>query len=77
MNWNNIELPDKNIYFQDADSRIYNADCRDILPLIPDKSIDLVLTDPPDEATMCLGAKTSRNGRGCYWVSRVAGRIAK
>ena len=26
---------------------IYCADCRDILPLIPDKSIDLVLTDPP------------------------------
>ena len=26
---------------------IYCADCREILPLIPDKSIDLVLTDPP------------------------------
>ncbi len=26
---------------------IYCADCRDILPSIPDKSIDLVLTDPP------------------------------
>ena len=47
MNWNNLELPDKNIYFKDEDVLIYCADCRDILPLIPDKSIDLVLTDPP------------------------------
>ena len=47
MNWNGIELPNKNVYFQDDDVIIYCADCRDILPLIPDKSIDLVLTDPP------------------------------
>ena len=34
-------------YYQEGGITIYNADCRDILPLIPDKSIDLVLTDPP------------------------------
>jgi len=34
-------------YYQDDAVAIYHADCRDILPLIPDKSIDLVLTDPP------------------------------
>jgi DNA modification methylase len=36
-------------YYRDnqSDIVIYHADCRDILPLIPDKSIDLVLTDPP------------------------------
>ena len=34
-------------YYQDSEVVIYHADCRDILPLIPDKSIDLVLTDPP------------------------------
>jgi len=28
-------------------NKIYNEDCREILPLLPDKSIDLVLTDPP------------------------------
>lgn len=35
-------------YYQDeqSDIAIYCGDCRDILPLIPDKSIDLVLTDP-------------------------------
>ena len=47
MNWNNIELPDRNVYFKDEDVIIYCADSRDILPLIPDKSIDLVLTSPP------------------------------
>jgi len=36
-------------YYRDptADIVIYCADCRQVLPLIPDKSIDLVLTDPP------------------------------
>lgn len=34
-------------YYQDESVVIYNADCRDILPLIPDKSVDLILTDPP------------------------------
>ena len=47
MEWNGLTLPDKNVYFKDSDSLIYCADCRDVLPLIPDKSIDLVLTDPP------------------------------
>ena len=46
MNWNGIELPDSP-YYQDDAVIIYHSDCRDILPLIPDKSIDLVLTDPP------------------------------
>jgi len=46
MNWNGIELPD-NPYYKDDAVIIYNRDCRSVLPLIPDKSIDLVLTDPP------------------------------
>uniref|UniRef100_A0A6H1ZGJ9 Putative methyltransferase n=1 Tax=viral metagenome TaxID=1070528 RepID=A0A6H1ZGJ9_9ZZZZ len=35
-------------YYRDnqSDIVIYHADCRSILPLIPEKSIDLVLTDP-------------------------------
>jgi DNA modification methylase len=32
---------------RDAGQVIYCSDCRLVLPLIPDKSIDLVLTDPP------------------------------
>jgi len=46
MNWNGLEIPD-NPYFYDEDVVIYNADCREILPRLLDKSIDLVLTDPP------------------------------
>ncbi len=34
-------------YYQDESVAIYHGDCREILPLIPDKSVDLVLTDPP------------------------------
>ena len=45
MNWNGLELPQS--YYQDDAVYIIHADCRDILPLLPDKSIDLVLTDPP------------------------------
>jgi site-specific DNA-methyltransferase (adenine-specific) len=42
------DLPAKDkIYYQDDSVVIYHGDCREILPLIPDKSIDLVLTDPP------------------------------
>jgi site-specific DNA-methyltransferase (adenine-specific) len=50
-------------YYRDwqSDIVIYNADCRDILPLIPDKSIDLVLTDPPYNFEVVGGAFKSTN----------------
>ena len=34
-------------YYSDSEVAIYHADCRELLPLISDKSVDLVLTDPP------------------------------
>lgn len=34
-------------YFETELGVLYNADCLDILPKIPDKTVDLVLTDPP------------------------------
>jgi len=46
MNWNNLQLPD-NPYYKDDAVVIYNADCREILPQLPDNSVDLVLTDIP------------------------------
>ena len=46
MNWNGLELPDR-YYFKDDSVLIYCGDCRDILPQLPDKSVELVLTDPP------------------------------
>ena len=49
MEFNDIIANLPTPYYRDnqADIAIYCADCRDILPLLPDKSIDLVLTDPP------------------------------
>lgn len=46
-------------------NRIINADCLDILRQLPDKCIDLVLTDPPygigvDKMTMFDGAKKQK-----------------
>jgi len=44
MTWHNLpaEIP---IYYEDDSVVLINADCRDILPLLP--KVDLVLTDPP------------------------------
>src|SRR3990167_9612160 len=41
------ELPKPYYHDPVAGITIYHGDCREILPLLPDKSIDLVLTDPP------------------------------
>lgn len=34
-------------------SALFQGDCLDIMPLIPDNSIDLILTDPPYGTTAC------------------------
>ena len=33
--------------------KLINDDCLKVLPTIPDKSIDLILTDPPYGTTSC------------------------
>jgi DNA modification methylase len=33
--------------------QLFNNDCLKVLPTIPDKSIDLILTDPPYGTTAC------------------------
>jgi site-specific DNA-methyltransferase (adenine-specific) len=58
MIWNGFELPPA--YYSDDAVYIINADCRDVLPLIPDKSIDLVLTDPPYGIGEAHGRNKSR-----------------
>ena len=45
MLWNGLELPES--YFHDDDVYIIHGDCRNVLPQMPTKCIDLVLTDPP------------------------------
>jgi len=39
-------------YYGDEWTCIVHGDCREVLPLIPDKSIDLVVTSPPFNANM-------------------------
>lgn len=45
MSW----FPDIGVkpYYEDGAVIIFHGDCRDVLPLIPKESVDLVLTDPP------------------------------
>jgi site-specific DNA-methyltransferase (adenine-specific) len=35
--------------------QLFNDDCLKVLPTIPDKSIDLILTDPPYGTTLVNG----------------------
>ncbi len=54
---------------EELQNRIINADCLDILRQLPDKCIDLVLTDPPygigaDKGTNGFGTAANRRYRG-------------
>ena len=43
-----LEAQSKALHIADVSgSALFNADCMDILPLIPDESVDIILTDPP------------------------------
>lgn len=57
-----IKAIGKKPYYQDSAVCIFHADCRDVLPLISEKSIDLVLTDPP------YGIGYDRNKKHKYTV---------
>lgn len=45
--WEELEQAGIKPYFKDDSTFLVNADCRDILPLIPKDMVSLVLTDPP------------------------------
>ena len=43
-----LEAQSKALHIADVSgSAVFNADCMDILPLIPNESDDIILTDPP------------------------------
>lgn len=42
-------------YYREPAGVIYCGDCLEILPLLPDNSVDLVLTDPPYGVSMLRG----------------------
>lgn len=45
-------------YYSHNGITIYHADCREVLPSLPDNSVDLVLTDPPYSDVTHDGART-------------------
>ena len=48
------EAQNKALHIADVSgSALFNADCMDILPLIPDKSVQLILADLPYGTTAC------------------------
>jgi len=64
MKWNELELPDGiKPYYQDEWVTIYHGDCREILPQLSDKSVDLVLTSPPFNQTDKIGRGRKHTAR--------------
>ena len=41
--------------------KLYNADCLEILKTLPDKSIDLIVTDPPYDISATNGGGSVNN----------------
>ena len=35
-------------YYSEPNIQIYNGDCLEVMKELPDKSIDLIVTDPPN-----------------------------
>ena len=49
-------------YFEKNGVTLFHADCREVLPTLPEKSAGLVLTDPPYSEETHKGARTGSNG---------------
>lgn len=60
-------------YYSENDITIYKGDSRDVLPTIPDESVDICVTSPPYN----MGLVPGGNGRGMYrpGASNKAGRF--
>lgn len=61
--------PEKPLNFKGG-VKLYNGDCQEILKNIPDKSVDLVVTDPPYEFIATSGAGAFGNKRGKAGLGR-------
>jgi len=46
MNWKD-KFPNENRYFETEDGILYCGHVLDVLKLIPDESVDLIVTSPP------------------------------
>ena len=64
-----INSIDQEPYYREKEGVLYCADCMDILPQIPKKSIDLVLTDPPYYRVMTTDYKGTNYNWDNQWNS--------
>jgi len=73
----NLPAQDK-LYYLEDDIAIYCADCREMLPLLPNKSIDLVLTDPPYNVGIDYGSGAKADRRKDYipWLNDIWVKVA-
>jgi site-specific DNA-methyltransferase (adenine-specific) len=55
-------------YYQDNLTCLYCADNRELLPYWAERSVDLVLTDPPFSDWTHVGARTNPETRGGDWI---------
>ena len=65
---------------QDLENKIINADCMDILKQLPDKCVDLVLTDPPygigNKFTSDFGLHEIKKLRGTFdWNEKIPDNV--
>jgi site-specific DNA-methyltransferase (adenine-specific) len=51
MNWHGHDIPDPDWVSPCGEAILYNADCLEILPKLPDECVDAVVTDPPWRAS--------------------------
>lgn len=55
-------------YYRDDHTILYCADNRDILPYLPERCVDLVLTDPPFTTWTHIGARTNPETAAGEWI---------
>lgn len=56
-------------YYKDAQTLLYCADNRDVLPYLPERCVDLVLTDPPFADWTHVGARTNPATAEGKWIA--------
>lgn len=62
-----------NPYYEDKWVRIYHGDCWEVLPQLPDNSVDLVLSDPPYNVGIDYGSGAKADRRQDYipWLNDI------
>jgi site-specific DNA-methyltransferase (adenine-specific) len=62
MNWHGHDIPDPDWVSPCGEAILYNADCLDILPKLPDGCVDACVTDPPYAISVAGSKNVSPRG---------------